>query len=515
MIASSKTGAVTFYLCLTLSVLAVFVISANSLLNLPYYWGKEEYSHGYLIPLIAIFLGWHSLSRARLEAEPSWLGIPVLLFSFFMSVISELAAFEAFLNYSFILSFFGISLSFFGKKITWALTPSLIFLGFAAPLPHIVHGNLSLRMQLMSSTLGTQMIDIFGFSVFQDGNIIDLGHMKLQVAEACNGLRYLFPLMSLGYLIACLIEVKWWQRVLVFLSVVPITIIMNSIRIGTIGITVNLWGQDMAEGVLHAFEGYVVFGICLLFLMVEVGLLLHFSPSARFHDEYLTLPKGWIQNGTPKLSAQSGLALILSLAMVVLFYTGGIKNRVENTPQTPSLSGFPSQIEKWTGHQGHLSAEEIKVLDLTDYWMADYNKFESPSPVNFYVAYYNSQRMRANIHIPLNCIIGGGWKVTGQSTIVVDTSAGKVPLVRMVIEKQGQITVVYYWLEQRGRRINSPLWAKIYLVWDSIVLHRTDGALVRVTTPLASGETQQNADDRLHEFIQSIYPAVKEFIPGR
>ena len=492
-----------------------FVISSNALLNLPAYWSRETYSHGILIPFLAAFIGWHVLVRDKPEIKPSWLGLPVLIFSLLLSILSELAAFEALLNYSFIVALFGISLGFFGKKYTYTLFPALAFLFFAAPLPHIVYGNLSIKMQLVSSTLGTNLIQLFGFSVYRDGNIIDLGHMKLQVAEACNGLRYLFPLMSLGYLMAYLMEDKWWKRILVFASVVPITIVMNSLRIAIVGVTVNLWGEDMAEGVLHSFEGFVVFGVCLTMLMGLAWVLMHIWGRGRFRDEFLALPKGKIFPSKVAVTSIIQACLIVSCAGALLFNSDLIKNRLENTPITPDFSNFPAEIGEWHGKRDFLTLEERDALDLTDYWMADYTKDASDLPVNLYVAYYNNQRMRANIHIPLNCILGGGWEVDLQSSMSVETPKGNIPVKRLVIRKDTEAGVVYYWLEQRGRKISDPLKAKLFLVWDSIMLHRTDGALVRVTTPLAKSETPKDADERLQYFLQKAYPEVEEFIPGK
>ncbi len=515
MIKNVTAHNIGFILCLILSIGAVFTISANSLLNLPVYWGKDEYSHGFLIPIIAAFIGWHILSRDKPEINPSWTGILVLGFSLFLSALSELAAFEALLNYSFIVALFGLSLGLFGKKFTFSLLPALLFLFFAAPLPHIVYGNLSLKMQLISSTLGTDLIHMFGYSVFQDGNIIDLGLMKLQVVEACNGLRYLFPLMSLGYLIAYLMDDKWWKRIVVFLSVAPITILMNSLRIAMIGVTVNIWGQDMAEGVLHVFEGFVVFGICLVFLMGLALVLMRIGGAGRFRDEYLGFPKGKIVFKDARITPTVMVCLLLSLCGSAFFFSGALKNRLENTPVTPDFSSFPSEIGEWNGERDYLTLDEVEALDLTDYWMANYVRGQSNLPVNLYVAYYNSQRMRANIHVPLNCILGGGWKVDQQTSMSVETGALSIPVKRLVIRKGNETGVVYYWLEQRGRKISNALDAKLFLVWDSIMMHRTDGALVRVTTPLGMGETAKDADDRLQYFLQKTYPTVESFIPGR
>ena len=126
---------------------------------------------------------------------------------------------------------------------------------FAIPLPYFIDASLSLKLQLISSQLGAFFIRLFQVPVYLDGNIIDLGTYKLQVVDACSGLRYLFPLLSLSFLAAYLFHAPIWQRVLVLLSSIPITILMNGFRIGMVGVTVDRWGPRMADEALHFFEG--------------------------------------------------------------------------------------------------------------------------------------------------------------------------------------------------------------------------------------------------------------------
>ncbi|MCB1902774.1 MAG: archaeosortase/exosortase family protein, partial [Gammaproteobacteria bacterium] len=114
---------------------------------------------------------------------------------------------------------------------------------------------------------------LFGISVFLEGNVIDLGEYKLQVVEACSGLRYLFPLVSIAFLAAYMYKVEMWKRVLVFLSSIPITILMNSFRIGVIGYLVENYGTEQAEGFLHDFEGWIIFMACFAILLLEMTLL--------------------------------------------------------------------------------------------------------------------------------------------------------------------------------------------------------------------------------------------------
>ena len=143
----------------------------------------------------------------------------------------------------------------------------LLFLLFMIPLPNFLYNNLSAQLQLLSSELGVAVIRLFDIGVYLEGNVIDLGTYKLQVVEACSGLRYLFPLTSLAFLMAYLFKAAAWKRIVIFLSSIPITLLINSFRIGVIGVLVEYWGPGQAEGFLHDFEGWVVF-------MSSLGVLL-------------------------------------------------------------------------------------------------------------------------------------------------------------------------------------------------------------------------------------------------
>jgi len=170
-------------------------------------WNTEEYSHGYFIPVLSALIGWNLL------------------------VVAQFSAFEFLAHYGFVVCLIGLFLSFFGIPYTKTITFPLIYLLFCIPLPRLIQVTLSAKLQLISSTIGVYILQTLGISVFQEGNIIDLGLQKLQVVEACSGLRYLFPFMSLSFLIAFIFEDKMWKRVIIFLSSIPITIFMNSARI--------------------------------------------------------------------------------------------------------------------------------------------------------------------------------------------------------------------------------------------------------------------------------------------
>ena len=126
---------------------------------------------------------------------------------------------------------------------------------------------------------------MFEIPVYRDGNIIDMGNYKLQVVEACSGLRYLYPLLGLSFLSAYLFHAPLWQRGLVLLSSIPIAIGMNRLRIGVVGILVDRWGTQIAREFSTSSKAWVIFLACAALLAAEMYLLAWIS-RRRFFDVF-------------------------------------------------------------------------------------------------------------------------------------------------------------------------------------------------------------------------------------
>ena len=260
----------------------------HSLLELVRRWRiQEEYSHGFLIPFIAGWLLWSRREALRESiGQPSWIGPGLILLAAAMHVVGGLSALYMLSQLGFIVALIGIVLGFGGPSLLKVSFVPIIFLVFAIPVPYFIDAVLSFKLQLISSELGTFFIRLFQIPVFLQGNVIDLGDYKLQVVDACSGLRYLYPLMCLGFLAAYLFQAPFWQRALVFLSTIPITIFMNSFRIGVVGLMVDKFGPQDADGFLHMFEGWVIFIACAGVLAAEMALLARFGSNKRFIDVF-------------------------------------------------------------------------------------------------------------------------------------------------------------------------------------------------------------------------------------
>jgi exosortase D (VPLPA-CTERM-specific) len=487
-------------------------------------WGwwldSPEYSHALLIPPIALFLIWQQKDRLeRLAFTGSWWGVVLVLVGGALLLLGQLGTVYTVIQYAYVVTLFGLVLAFTGTApFRWLFMPLFILL-LTVPLPQFVLANLSVELQLLSSRLGVYLMRLFDISVLLEGNVIDLGGYKLQVAEACSGLRYLFPLMTLGFLMAYFYKGARWKRLVLFLSSIPITVLMNSFRVGIIGITVDRWGIGMAEGFLHEFQGWMVFMVCTALMLAEIALLNRIRPESGSWRELFGIefpaptPKGALirTRALPASFIAAGLVVV-----AFLIPTLAIPRPAEIYPARAPFVEFPLQFGEWRGKSQSLDEVYSETLKLDDYLLAD---FLNPSgqSVNLYISWYDSQRKGEAVHSPRSCIPGGGWQMRnfGQIELPQITINGHPLRVnRTLIEQGNDRQLVYYWFEQRGRVITNEFAVKWYMFWDALFRHRTDGAMVRLVTALPPSGAVTDADRRLTEFAGRIAGELPRFIPN-
>jgi exosortase D (VPLPA-CTERM-specific) len=509
-----KTGRVRAWIWASITVFVAAIAFRGALLELVKRWTvQEEYSHGFLIPVVAAWLIWTRRHVVLASfGQPSWMGVLLILLAMMMHTVGSLSAIFILSQLAFIVALLGITLVTGGFSLLRTTFFPIVFLTFAIPLPYFIDATLSLNLQLVSSQLGVFFIRLFGTPVYLDGNLIDLGNYKLQVVDACSGLRYLYPLFSLSFLAAYLFNAPIWQRASILLSSIPITIAMNGFRIGIVGVTMDRWGPRVADGALHFFEGWIIFFASALLLAFETYLLALLS-GRRFFDIF-RIPsdaaKSLSQGNRPSTDSRIPLYASLLLIFLIVVSSSLITNRPEFIPERNRFVTFPMTIGEWQGHSSQLEAWVENDLALNDYVLSDYSTSDG-KVANLYVAYYASQRTGESPHSPLVCIPGGGWSITQLERL---NSATNHPFNRAIIERNGSKQLVYYWYEERGRAIASEYWSKWYLLSDAITKNRSDGALVRLITAISPSELEHDADERLMRFMQDLEPTLSAYLPS-
>ncbi|HXP64554.1 MAG TPA: VPLPA-CTERM-specific exosortase XrtD [Steroidobacteraceae bacterium] len=485
-------------------------------------WGwwieTPEYSHGLLIPPVAIFLIWQQKHRLeRIQFRGSWWGVALVLFGGAALLIGQFGTVLTLVQYAYLITLYGLILAFVGWPAFKIVAVPLLILLFMIPLPQFVLANLSVQLQLLSSQIGVMLIRMFDISVFLEGNVIDLGGYKLEVAEACSGLRYLFPLMTLGFLMAYFYKGAFWKRALLFLSSIPITVLMNSARVGLIGISVERWGVQMAEGFLHEFQGWAMFMLSALLMLGEIMLLNRIGREAGTWRQLfgVEFPQA-SPAGVPTSPRKLPVSFLAAGALLLVFVgvTSLLPRRAETIPARVAFTEFPLQLASWRGHQQLLDGVYSDALKLDDYLLADY--VGEHAAVNVYIAYYNSQRKGEAVHSPRSCLPGGGWQLRNfeqRNLPGIEIDGRPLRVNRTLIELGNQRQLVYYWFQQRGRVITNEFAVKWYLFWDALTRNRTDGALVRLIVSVPRDSDEGEADRALTDIASRIAPTLTRYVP--
>ena len=402
---------------------------------------------------------------------------------------------------------------FFRKLLVPLLIVPLLF-----PLPNPLGPMVTAELQLISSKFGVAFIRLFGGSVYQEGNVLDMGGgTKLLVAEACAGLRYLFPLMSLGAIAGLIMRAPTWMRWIVFLVTVPITIFMNSFRIAVTGMLVEGGGAAHTEGFLHLFEGWVVFIVAAALLLGVIWVLVKLLPGRHSLLEVMSLqlegPESVpVQASHPRLPVRS-LGVIAALMFVAVAGSILLSDRGEWVPSRKPLSDFPQQVGGWSARVDRLSPEVEGVAGASEYFYGDFSA-GADEQVNVYIAFYENQRHGQIPHSPKVCIPGGGWVIESEDTVTIQAQGGDPFVVnRLVTTLGGRKVISYFWLKQGPRVYREGFLARLNLIRSALLENRTDGALVRLVTELRRGEDLAAGDTRLKRFAADFVGLIPAHVP--
>jgi exosortase D (VPLPA-CTERM-specific) len=417
-------------------------------------------------------------------------------------------------HFGLLLAAFAVPLLIGGVSLTRVAFFPLAYLVFMIPPPFWFITVTSWNFQLWSSELGVAIIRMFDVPVLLSGNVIELGNIKLAVVEACSGLRYLFPFLSLAALAAYFYKGPLWQRAIVVLAAIPITIFMNSFRIAVTGVLSDRYGQSHTEGFLHAFEGWVVFLMCIALLL---GLLVIMARLTGRRNVLagLGLPevqpirptKAWDRERFIKFAAGAAAFVAISAAVV-----HSMKVPL-NIPERSSFAELTLEFADWQIEEKALSSATEQVLGADDYLVMDMVSPEGEI-FNFYGAYLEQQRNGSSWHSPRQCLPGGGWQIIRQDIVEREAAnGGTYSYNRLVIKNGDTQYLVHYWYQQRGHRIADEFFMKLVLVRDVLTTRRSDGAMIRLMTPILPEESLEGATERMLGFQGNIEQRLDPYVP--
>jgi exosortase len=269
-------GALRSFLPQLVILLSAFgVLYAHTIAKLVRDWSIDDnYSHGFLIPVIAVYLVWQRRDElAGLSAETDYRGLLLVAIGMVLHIVGNLGAELFTMRVSLIVTLWGLVLFLCGGSITRRVAVPLVYLVFMVPIPAIIWNKFAFPLQLFAAGLTAKLVSLIGIPILREGNILHLANTTLEVVDACSGLRSLTSLLALSGAFAFIVNLRSLSRWVLFLSAIPIAVAVNILRLTVTAIMARYIGPEVAHGFMHDASGLLIF-VAAFVLVYLVFLLL-------------------------------------------------------------------------------------------------------------------------------------------------------------------------------------------------------------------------------------------------
>jgi len=255
------------------------ILYSGTVMEMARNWQRDEnFSHGFLIPFITGLMIWQRRDQLALQKRtPANCGLLIVLAAMVMHIAGSLSAEMFVMRSSLIVCASGIIIYFFGFKIFAIVSIPVAYLFFMIPIPKIIWNPIAFPLQLMAAKLAAISIQMLGIPVLREGNILHLSNVSLEVVDACSGLRSLVSLLALSGAFSYITNLDIPRKIILFLSAVPIAILVNILRLTFTGILARYAGAETANGFLHELSGILVFVLACVFLFAVKTVLSAFA----------------------------------------------------------------------------------------------------------------------------------------------------------------------------------------------------------------------------------------------
>lgn len=477
---------------------------------------NADYSYGFMIPLISAYLLWEKRFCLRtVRIASSWRLLPVLAAVVALSLYGILGSSGNIAMPAIPLLLILFTAFIFGIEAVKKLLLPLGFLVFMVPVPAVIERSLGMLLKDVSTQLGGAVIRLCNIPVFVSGNIIDLGTTKLQVVDACSGMRFLFPLVALGVLYAYFFEQVRWKRIICVIATLPIAVLSNGLRIGITGVLTNYYGKEAAEGFFHNFEGWALFVVAFICLFL-LGRLLRFLPPVHLPAVPVKVESAG-ENTALSGGQRTGFGAF-SLSVFLLILVGVLTLSTGSLPAMKiegGIAGFPLAFGGWQGRSVFVAPEIVAASGAEESFSGNYSngKYE---PVSLYVGYRSTAFLENEnfFHSPTVCLPSSGWSTVRTTTRKINNvpGFGELPVTEMLVESTGGRNLVYFWFQTKNRATHNKNINRFHLTLHAIERDNTYDLFVRPITRIAANETTEGAEARLDGYVRDMMGAMQFFL---
>lgn len=514
-------GVVQDFRTRALAFLTLFVVAYwFPLKSIVHTWtSNDDYSYGFIIPVISAYLLWEKRSYLRnARIESSWRIFPLLVAAVLLSLYGILGSSGNISLPTVPLLFILFSAFIFGVELVRNLMLPLGFLFFMVPVPATIERSLGMFLKSVSTKLGGGVISFCDIPVHVSGNVIDLGTTQLQVVDACSGMRFLFPLLAIGVLYAHFFERAMWKRVFCVVATLPIAVFNNGLRIGITGILTNYFGKEAAEGFFHDFEGWAMFMVAFALLYL-LGRVLRFLPPA--HHQAPCAEPGRVGGEVEPAAAPPSANRAFYTSMLILVLVGGVSFSTGALPAVKikgGIAGFPLSFAGWEGRSEFVDPKIVAASGAEESFSGQYVNGKA-QPVSLYLGYRSTAFLENEnfFHSPTVCLPSAGWEVVRTTTrkIANVPGFGELPVTEMLMESMGARYLVFYWFQTKSRVTHDRETNRFHLALHALERDNTYDLFIRPITRIAPDERPADAEARMDVFARDMTVALHNFLAER
>jgi EpsI family protein len=212
----------------------------------------------------------------------------------------------------------------------------------------------------------------------------------------------------------------------------------------------------------------------------------------------------------PRISILSaGITAIILLGLGIFSQTFSVQ-KVDLVRE--SLEDFPTTLGDYRSQDIDIGEAALGVLAPTEVLMRAYSNSKGEM-ISLYIPFFENQNDRSRIHSPKSCMVGGGYRFVSIEPYNLKYKSRDVSVNRVITRRGDDRQVVLYWIHSRGRVMTNEYISKLYLMWDAVATHRSDGALVRCIAQVKRDESLEEATERVAVFAQMVMDEAAHYLP--
>lgn len=493
-----------------LLLLAVVLFSDTIAWLLRSWYQNSEYGHGFLMPLISIYLIWRTRERfAYIERKENYfIGIAIILISGLLLKVGGISGILHLEGLSLIMFLSGVVVYFFGFQYLRVLLLPIFLLMLMLPSYNDIFYNFHMHFQLLSAHIATKTLNIINVPAFKQGILIQLPNITIEVAKECSGIKFLIAILSLGIPMVYLTQRSIGRAVIVLIAGVIITIAANSLRVTIACLMGNYYGVDMLHGPGHIFKGVFVawVGLFSLFIINKYMAKSITSGNYRLYEKWkrLSHPEKYISS--PIKTKTSVIYTILVSSLIVYIHAVPVPapNRADfNFDRILfKIKGYRSVNADWFDKDKYFGEFDE---ELSKIYHASNPEDKSIKVFIGYLARQSSERRLISYKNKQLFVKPQKLQFTDNLDTAFDINYIVVPI-------DGVLHELYFWFTFPEGDFTNRYYIKAKSIVDALLYRSNCGAVTIIAREARNKKLTGNWEIEARDFINKVRPVVKALV---